>query len=137
MGSLYFNGSACIDMAPVLTNQSISSQNAFEILNKSLPYSSTSIVNDAKLLMTDCAGSSNGFACLCNSNSTITYSSLCYLLNSSLVTMPLTVASFGLTNTSYSTSYLQLNAGLLLLLSELPNYNWIYSPSTTELISND
>ena len=117
-GSLYFDKvtKTCLDMTSVLTSQTLSSNNAYEILNKSLTLSSTSIVNDQKLLMTNCASSSNGFACLCTNASEV-YSSLCYALSSNVKALTITPASFGFTGTTLTTADLTSNFALLLLLS--------------------
>jgi hypothetical protein len=125
-------------MIDILSNtQLLNDSIAYEILNKSMPFSSTIIINDQKLLMTNCANSSNGFACLCNSSSIATFTSLCYPLNPNLSAYTLDPLKFSLLNTSISTDYFIDHISSLLLLSELPNYNWIFSPKSTELISND
>lgn len=115
-GSLYFDGNACSNISNVLSNQTLNDKNAYEILNKSFPLSSTIIVNDVKSLMTNCAEGSNGYACLC-SNSSSTYTSLCYAIDSSLTNMSISLANFNLANATYSAQYLQQNYSLLLLLS--------------------
>jgi hypothetical protein len=88
--------------------------------------------------MTNCNGSSNGFACLCNATSTIFYTSLCYYINPALAAItPSPMTFLGNTSNAYTTSFLLRNSPLLLLLSEMPKYSFTYSPADpAELISS-
>lgn len=88
--------------------------------------------------MTNCNGSSNGFACLCNATSTTFYTSLCYYVDPALATItPSSTTFLGSASSAYTTSFLLRNSPLLLLLSEMPKYSFTYSPADpAELISN-
>lgn len=88
--------------------------------------------------MTNCNGSSNGFACLCNATSTTFYTSLCYYIDPALAAITPSPTTFlNSTSNTYNTSFIHTNSTLLLLLSEMPMYNFTYIPANSaELISN-
>ncbi len=81
--------------------------------------------------MTNCLTSSNGFACICD-NSSLTFTSLCYSISSSLSSLSINTL---FTLSTYTTIQLKQNLKTLLLLSELPQYSLIYSPSPSELLT--
>jgi hypothetical protein len=76
----YYNstGGSCENLTLFLWAPALAESNTFEVLNKSMPFSSRYIVNDQILLVSSCAGDSNGYTCYCTSSATVTYSSLCY-----------------------------------------------------------
>ena len=113
-------------MTEAIAGLTLNESNAYEILNKSLPYSSTAIINDTKLLMTNCNGSSNGFACLCNATPNNIYTSLCYYITPSITAMTFILPTL-ISNNTYNTQTLNQNASLLLLLSELPKFTATYA----------
>ena len=109
--------STCLPMSYVTGNNSLTQSNAYEILNKSMPYSSTLIVNDYKLLITNCAGDSNGYACFCGNLTSVVYTSLCYPLYSNITQLTLTPQLVNSTTTTLTKSLYISNLVLLQLLS--------------------
>ena len=108
------------------------------MLNRSLPGSSTFIINDQKLLVTYCTDSSNGYVCYCPVNSSVTYTSLCQIIDTGLTTAALDPSLLfnNQTNTSLDKTTFVSNLRTIQLLSELPLFNFDYTPAAiTELLS--
>lgn len=109
--------------------------NSFEVLNKSLPGSSTYIVNNQILLITSCEGASNGYTCHCSNSNTTIYSSLCYPINSNLTSMVLDANSIlGYPNFSLPKTDLLSNLRTVLLLSELPQFQLIDTYTSSNVL---
>ena len=134
----YWNGTVCVNISNYYLSL-YSSTFSFELLNKSLPLSSTEIINDKILLIGSCKSKSNGYACLCNSTASTTYSSLCYPINSNLTTVTTTLAYLNTTlplNSTNLTKALFVEHMLLWkMMSELPNFTLDYVPASGELLS--
>jgi len=140
MSGYYYDTTAgtCSNLTTFLVTPTLSSSNVFEVLNRSMPLSSTYIVNNQKLLVTSCADTSNGYSCYCPTGTTNTYTSLCQTIPTSLLTAtldPLTL--FGTNSTSLTkTTFFTSNLRTMQLLSELPLFSFEYAPAdSNELIS--
>lgn len=141
MPNFYYNTAtaACANLTVFLVSPVLTSANVFEVLNRSLPLSSTYIVNNQKLLVTSCADTSNGFSCYCPSGTTNIYTSLCQVIPTSLTTVVLDpLALFSTNSTSLDkATFFTVHLRTLQLLSELPTFAFDYAPAANELISKD
>jgi hypothetical protein len=103
-----------------------------------MPLSSTYIINNQKLLVTSCAFTSNGYSCYCPTGTTNTYTSLCQVIASSLLTATLDSLALFSTNSTLLTkaTFFTTYRRTLQLLSELPQFSFDYAPAdANELIS--
>lgn len=119
LSGYYFNqtSTTCSSLTTLLAAPLLNA-NTFEVLNKSLPGSSTYIINNQILLINNCADTSNGYTCYCTSTNTTTYSSLCYPININLTSATLDSNSiFGYPNFSLPKATFLNNLRTVLLLS--------------------
>jgi len=88
-------------------------------------------------MVTFCTDTSNGYVCYCPANTSVTYTSLCQVIDPGLTGAVLDPSSlFNQTSTSLDKITFITNLRTMQLLSELPQFNFDYTPSlTTELLS--
>ena len=137
--SFYYDSvtSTCQDISLVYSSVGLTAGNAYEVLNKTLPLSSTTIYNNQKLLITSCKDSSNGYACLCTSTTTTSVTALCQPISTSLSGLTLSNSIVGTNTTTLTKSDFINNRVLLQMLSELPQYAFTYTPATGDLLSEE